>query len=57
MTTELLEQAYTLYQLFDKRSWDAAINQDELLYEKYIQLSHKALNRYERRFEKYRQNN
>lgn len=56
MTKELLNEAYTLYSQLDKRCWDAAIQQDNLLYRRYLNLSAKALNRYERRFNKYQKN-
>ncbi len=53
MTKELLDQAYNLYCTLDKRCWDAAIQQDTLLYSRVLNLSNKALDRYERRFNKY----
>jgi ribosomal protein L4 len=56
MNKELLDQAYQLYKTIDKRSWDAAISQNEILYNRYIIISQKALNRYERRFKKYTKN-
>ena len=47
MTKELLNEAHTLYSKLDKRCWDAAIQQNILLYNRYLNLSAKALNRYE----------
>ena len=56
MSKELLDEAHTLYFKLDKRCWDAAIQQNTLLYNRYLTLSAKALNRYERRFNKYQKN-
>ena len=56
MTKELLNEAHTLYSKLDKRCWDAAIQQNILLYNRYLKLSAKALDRYERRFNKYQKN-
>ena len=56
MTKELLEEAYQLFQTFDKLSWSAAIDQKPDLYDRYEKLATKALNRYERRFKKIKQN-
>ena len=53
MTKELLDQAYYLFQILDKRSWDSAITKDQQQYQRYIKLSKKAWDRYERRFKKY----
>jgi hypothetical protein len=55
MTKELLNEAYLLYQKLSKLCWSTAINQDLNLYERYKLLEAKALDRYERRFKKYRQ--
>lgn len=54
MTKELLNEAYLLYQKLSKLCWSTAINQDSSLYKRYKFLEAKALDRYERRFEKYR---
>jgi len=54
MTKELLEEAYQLFQTFDKLSWSAAIDQKPDLYSRYKKLATKALDRYERRFKKIR---
>jgi len=56
MTKELLEEAYQLFQTFDKLCWSAAINQKPDLYDRYRKLEIKALKRYERRFKKIKQN-
>lgn len=56
MTKELLEEAYQLFQTIDKLSWSAAIDQNSDLYARYNKLATKALNRYERRFKKIREN-
>lgn len=56
MTKELLEEAYQLFQTFDKLSWSAAIDQKPDLYDRYEKLATKALSRYERRFKKIKQN-
>lgn len=56
MTKELLEEAQALYSKLDKHCWDAAIKQNTLLYNRYLKLSAKALDRYERRFNKYQKN-
>lgn len=55
MNKELLEEAYQLFQTFDKLSWSAAINKEPDLYNRYDKLATKALNRYERRFKKIKQ--
>jgi len=55
MTEELLEEAYQLFQTFDKLSWSAAIDQKPDLYDRYEKLATKALNRYDRRFKKIQQ--
>lgn len=55
MTKELLEQAYTLFQGLEKLCWQYAYQQNKLSYDRCLSLKHKALDRYERRFKKYRQ--
>lgn len=55
MTKELLNEAYLLYQKLSKLCWSTAINQDLSLYKRYKFVEAKALDRYERRFKKYRQ--
>jgi hypothetical protein len=57
MTRELLDQAYQLCNKLEKLCWQTAIDQNELLYNRYKQLEHKSWVRYERRFKKYQSNN
>jgi hypothetical protein len=53
MTKELLEEAYSLYQTLYKACWNLALQKQETLYARYKRLEEKALNRYERRYQKY----
>lgn len=55
MTKDLLEEAYALYQKLFKLCWSKAIDQDLNFYNRYKRVEAKALNRYERRFKKYKQ--
>lgn len=55
MTKDLLEEAYTLYQKLSKLCWSTAIDQDLNFYNRYKIVEAKALDRYERRFKKYKQ--
>jgi len=57
MTKELLDQACNLCSKLERLCWQAAMNQNELLYKKYKQLENKSWLRYERRFKKYQSNN
>jgi hypothetical protein len=57
MTKELLDQAYELCNKLEKLCWQTAIDQNELLYNRYKQLECKSWIRYERRFKKYKANN
>jgi len=54
MTKELLDEAYLLYQKLSKLCWSTAIDQDILFYNRYKTIETKALDRYERRFKKFR---
>lgn len=56
MTKELLEEAYSLYQTLYKACWNLALQKQEILYARYKRLEEKALNRYERRYQKYTKN-
>ncbi len=55
MTKELLNEAYLLYQKLSKLCWSTAIDQKLTLYQRYKNVETKALDRYERRFKKYRE--
>jgi hypothetical protein len=55
MTKDLLEQSYSLFQVLEKLCWQLAYQQKQDEYNRCLYLKHKALNRYERRFKKYRQ--
>lgn len=55
MTKELLNEAYLLYQKLTKLCWSTAIDQELTLYQRYKNVETKALDRYERRFKKYRE--
>jgi len=55
MTKELLDEAYALYQKLSKFCWATAIDQDLNTYNRYKIVEAKALDRYERRFKKYKQ--
>ena len=54
MTKELLDEAYLLYQKLSKLCWSTAIDQDIPSYNRYKIIEAKALDRYERRFKKFR---
>jgi hypothetical protein len=54
MTKELLDEAYLLYQKLSKLCWSTAIDQDIPSYNRYKTIEAKALDRYERRFKKFR---
>lgn len=54
MTKELLDEAYLLYQKLSKLCWSTAIDQDLNTYNRYKTTEAKALDRYERRFKKYK---
>ena len=54
MTKELLDEAYLLYQKLSKLCWSTAIDQDITSYNRYKTIEAKALDRYERRFKKFR---
>ena len=56
MNKELLDEAYELCQKLEKRCWSSAIAQDHTRYNRYKHLERKALDRYERRFTKYKNN-
>lgn len=56
MTKDLLDQAYKLYAHLNKLLWDASYKQDINAYSKLQKVLNKALDRYERRFNKYRSN-
>ena len=56
MTKELLEEAYSLYQTLYKACWDLALQQQAVSYARYKRLEEKALDRYERRYQKYKKN-
>jgi len=53
MTKELLEEAYALYQRLYKTCWDLAIQQKSEHHTRCKRIEEKALNRYERRYQKY----
>jgi len=53
MTKELLEEAYSLYQTLYKACWSLAMQQQEASYARYKRLEEKALDHYERRYQKY----
>jgi len=53
MTKELLEEAYSLYQKLYKACWDLAIQQQVTLHARYKRIEGKALDRYERRYQKF----
>lgn len=53
MTKELLEEAYSLYQTLYKACWNLALQQQAVAYARYKRLEEKALDRYERRYQKY----
>lgn len=55
MNKELLDEAYLLYQKLYKLCWSAAIDQNLNSYDRYKIVEAKALDRYERRFKKYKQ--
>ena len=55
MNKELLDEAYSLYQKLSKLCWSTAIDQDLNAYDRYKTVEAKALDRYERRFKKYKQ--
>jgi hypothetical protein len=54
MTKELLDEAYLLYQKLSKLCWSTAIDQEITSYNRYKTIEAKALDRYERRFKKFR---
>ncbi len=53
MTKELLEEAYFLYQKLYKACWDLAIQQQGTLHARCKRIEGKALDRYERRYQKF----
>jgi hypothetical protein len=54
MNRELLDQAYSLYTSLSKQCWNASYKQDVNLYARLKPVESKALDRYERRFTKYK---
>jgi hypothetical protein len=54
MTKELLDEAYLLYQNLSKLCWSTSIDQNISSYNRYKTIEAKALDRYERRFKKFR---
>jgi hypothetical protein len=56
MNKELLEEAYSLYQTLYKACCNFAMQKQTIQYARYKKAEEKALNRYERRYQKFTKN-